>query len=454
MKILIVGTGYVGLVTGACFAEMGHQVICLDIDEKKIASLNAGKIPIYEPGLEELVLRNVASSRLEFTTDYTYGVTSSLLCFLAVPTPASVDGAADVSYVLTAARQIADCMDDYKVIINKSTVPIGTATLVERSIEEQLQSRGINLPFDVVSNPEFLKEGDAIRDFMKPDRVVIGVNSSQVEKLMRELYHPFMINHDRILVMDIPSAEMTKYAANAMLATRISFMNELAQICEKTGADVEKVRLGIGSDQRIGYAFLYPGAGYGGSCFPKDIKALRNTAHQLNIETPLLNAVENVNIKQKLLLVEKIRSYFLSKGGLKNRLIAIWGLSFKPGTDDVREAPSLVLIQALLREGAHLRLYDPVAMDCAKKLIPHHPHITWCNDPLDAASGVEAIALVTEWKQFRFLDFPTLLNHMKGNAFFDFRNLYSPLEMSQLGFDYFCIGKKPAYAASLLLQEG
>lgn len=433
MRILIVGTGYVGLVSGACFAEMGHNVICLDIDEEKIEKLKRGRLTIYEPGLEEIVKRNVAAGRLSFTTDYRAAVVESKICFIAVPTPAKADGSCDISYVLAAAERIAEEMDEYKIIVNKSTVPIGTAAKIAEILSER------EIEFDVVSNPEFLKEGDAVNDFMKPDRIVVGATSQRAITMMKELYAPFQLNHERMLIMDPPSAEMTKYAANAMLACRISFMNELANLCELVDADISQVRKGIGSDSRIGNAFLYAGVGYGGSCFPKDVKALAATARALDYETPLLDAIEEVNAKQKLVIGKKILSYF---GDLSNKTIAIWGLAFKPGTDDMREAPSKVLIKTLLKEGAYLRLFDPVAMDVAKKEFAKSPQVTFCKDEFEAAKGADAIALMTEWKQFRFVDFGRVLKIMKGRAFFDGRNQYQPPEMARKGFDYFSIGQR------------
>jgi UDPglucose 6-dehydrogenase len=439
MKILVVGTGYVGLVTGACFAEMGHHVICLDIDRDKIEKLKEGRIPIYEPGLEEIVKRNRNDGRLEFTTDYAYGVASSLFCFIAVSTPAGEDGSADISYVRRAAEQIAEHMNGYKIIVNKSTVPVGSARAVGEIIQSVLDKRGVSYEFDTVSNPEFLKEGDAVNDFMKPDRIVIGTDNPRVEALMEELYAPFNLNHDRLITMDPLSAEMTKYAANAMLASRISFMNEIAGLCEHVGADISMVRKGIGSDRRIGYAFLYAGAGYGGSCFPKDVKALRATGREYGCPTPLIDAVEEVNARQKELLGEKIITHF--GDGLSDKVIAIWGLSFKPGTDDMREAPSLVLIRQLLARGAYLRLYDPVAMPRAKEILKKSPQILWCRDEFEAAKGADAIALVTEWKQFRFVDFEKVLP--KQRLFFDGRNQYHPQEMANRGYEYHSIGQPP-----------
>ncbi len=439
MKILIVGTGYVGLVTGACFAEMGHHVICLDIDQNKIDQLKQGVIPIYEPGLEEIVKRNAKAGRLEFTIDYSYGVLSSSVCFIAVSTPPDEDGSADLSHVKAAAREIAKHMNGYKIIVNKSTVPVGTAIEVTKTMRAIL---GDNGSFDVVSNPEFLKEGDAVNDFMKPDRIIIGSDNPRAIAVMQELYSPFNLNHERILIMDLPSAEMTKYAANAMLASRISFMNEIAGLCEEVGADITKIRQGIASDKRIGHAFLYAGAGYGGSCFPKDVKAIKAMAHQKGYDSPLLDAIEQVNARQKEVIGKKLDAYFESLGGFEGKTIAIWGLSYKPGTDDMREAPSLTLIRFLLERGAHVRLYDPVAMSKAREMLKTSPQIQWSSDEFEAAKGADAIALMTEWKQFRFLDFDRVLSQMKGKAFFDGRNQYHPAKMAQNGFDYFSIGRK------------
>ncbi|MBS0620463.1 MAG: UDP-glucose/GDP-mannose dehydrogenase family protein [Verrucomicrobia bacterium] len=433
MNILMVGTGYVGLVTAACFAEMGHSVICLDIDARKIALLNAGEVPFYEPGLKELVERGVQAGRLTFTTDYALSVAHSAVCFLAVPTPSNPDGSCDLSCVFAAASEIARHMDSYKILVNKSTVPVGTAHLVEAHVAAILKQ---NIPFDIVSNPEFLKEGAALNDCMKPDRIVIGTKSEHAAKVMREIYSGFTVSRDRILCMDILSAEMTKYAANAMLALRISFMNELSALCEKTGANIHEVRQGIGSDARIGYQFLYAGIGYGGSCFPKDVRALCQTAKNHDLSLSILEAVEAVNEKQKRLLAKKILAYFSSHGGVRDRTIAIWGLSFKPDTDDMREAPSLLLIEELLAHGAILRLFDPVASDNAKKILPPHPRITYCTDEYEAANGADAIALVTEWKQFRFVDFSKILTRL----FFDGRNQYSPQEMQKRGILYFGVG--------------
>ncbi len=437
MNLLIVGTGYVGLVTGACFAEMGHHVMCLDIDQKKIENLLKGELPFYEPGLEELVKRNIQAGRLFFTTDYKTGVEFALVCFIAVPTPSDEDGSCDLSYVLTAADQIAKHIDSYKIIVNKSTVPVGSSQKVKESVKAVMSSQGKDYPFDVVSNPEFLKEGSAVSDCMKPDRIILGVDNPKSASLMKEIYSAFTLNHDRILIMDPISAEMTKYAANAMLANRISFMNELAGLCERLGANINEVRVGIGSDTRIGYQFLYAGIGYGGSCFPKDIRALRAMAKEVNYETPLLEAVNTINERQKKWLAEKMRRHF---GDVSGKTIAIWGLAFKPNTDDMREAPSVDLIKELLASGARLRLFDPAATTKAQQSLPSHPDIHWCRDEYEAAHQADAIALVTEWKQFRFVDFTRVLETMMGKAFFDGRNQYKIQEMRSKGFEYFGVG--------------
>jgi UDPglucose 6-dehydrogenase len=438
MHILMVGTGYVGLVTAACLSDMGHHVICLDIDAQKIALLNQGILPIFEPGLKEIVERNFEAGRLSFTTDYAEGVKRSTVCFIAVPTPSLEDGSCDLSYVYSAASEIARHIDGYKIIVNKSTVPIGTASQMNQLISAVLRESKSEYDFDIVSNPEFLKEGCAIADCMKPDRIILGVENSNAAKIMREIYSAFTINHDSIFVMDTISAEMTKYAANAMLALRISFMNELAHLCEKTGADIKQVRIGVGSDQRIGYQFLYAGAGYGGSCFPKDIRALASIAKQQDVEMTILNSIEEVNERQKMFLAEKILSYFSSQGGVKGKTIAIWGLSFKPDTDDIREAPSLTLIRELLSQGAVIRAYDPVAMSNASKIFG--TDVVFCKDEYEAALDADAIVLVTEWKQFRFVDFSKIVPDLKQKVFFDGRNQYQLSEMQALGLEYFGIG--------------
>ncbi|MCH9631751.1 MAG: UDP-glucose 6-dehydrogenase TuaD [Chlamydiae bacterium] len=445
MEILIIGSGYVGLVTGTCFAEMGHNVICLDIDAKKIDDLNQGRVPFYEPGLEEIVQRNMKNKRLRFTTSYKEGVTNSELSFIAVSTPQAEDESAELRYVDQAAKSIAEHIEDYHIIINKSTVPVGTANRVRTTIQKRLDELEKDVPFDVASNPEFLKEGSAVYDFMKPDRIVIGVDNEKVGGILRSLYASFSVNHDKILIMDILSAELTKYASNAMLAARISFMNEIANICEEVGADVGKVRKAVGADKRLGYNFLYPGAGYGGSCFPKDIKAFRSTAKKYKCGTDILDAVETVNQKQKQLLAQKIESYF--KGELEGKTIGIWGLSFKPDTDDMRQAPALTLIKILHEQGAQLQLYDPIAMENAKLYVKGlEDQITWCANELEAAESADAVVLITEWRQFRFINLEDVLSKMKGHAFFDGRNQYQPKEMASLGFDYISIGRKGVYA--------
>lgn len=440
MKILFIGTGYVGLVSGACLAEMGHHVTCLDINKVKIDQLLAGIIPIYEPGLGEIIKRTANSGRLKFTTNYVQSVAEATVCFIAVDTPVSEEGHANMDFVKSVASSIGEHMQNYTVVVNKSTVPVGSADLVKQIISESLEKRQLTIPFDVVSNPEFLKEGNAVNDFMKPDRIIIGTDSPKAAAIMKEIYAPFMLSHDRLLLMNSSSAEMTKYAANAMLATRISFMNELAGFCELTGADITNVRKGIGADKRIGYSFLYPGPGFGGSCLPKDIRALKSHAKSIGYEMPLISAVETVNNRQKTLLAKKIMEYYVDKGGAAGKTIAILGLSFKPDTDDMRESAALTLIHQLLAEKAQLRLYDPAAMENAKKILPDTPQIIWCKDEIQAATNADAIALMTEWKQFRFLDFDKILPKMKGKAFFDGRNQYNPEEMLKKGVDYFCFG--------------
>lgn len=445
MHILVVGIGYVGLVTATCLSEMGHHVVCLDIDKEKVDRLNQGFIPIYEPGLEEMVKRNVEAGRIHFTTDYPESVSQSNVCFICVDTPVDEKGNANLTSVESVSRSLAQYMNQPTIIVNKSTVPPGTAHKITAWIQETLDERAASIDFDVVANPEFLKEGCAVVDFMKPDRVVLGIDNEKSTKIMKEVYSPFMLSHDRLMIMDTTSAEMTKYASNAMLATRISFMNQLAGLCEKTGADVNKVRVGMGADARIGYSYLYAGAGYGGSCLPKDITALKTHGRQLDYPMTLLEAVHDINQKQKTVLGEKITTYFSEKGKLQGKTIAILGLAFKPDTDDMREATSLVLIQQLLSQGAILKLFDPVAMNCAKNHLPNDPNIIWCKDEYEAAIEADAITLVTEWKQFRFLDFDRLLKEMKGHAIFDGRNQYNPEELNRLGFDYVCIGVRPQY---------
>ncbi len=443
MRLLIVGVGYVGLVTGACFAEMGHHVVCLDVNKEKIDKLKQGHIPIYEPGLEEIVQRNIKANRLVFTTEYSDAVSTASVCFITVDTPSSEDGHADLSYVFRAATSIAEHMENEKLIVIKSTVPVGTSQEVSRLIKQRLIESNRSISFALVSNPEFLKEGNAVNDFMKPDRVIIGVDSSMAADTMKEIYSPFMLSHERLIIMDIASAEMTKYASNAMLATRISFMNELAGLCELTGADINKVRKGMGSDKRIGYHFLYAGPGFGGSCFPKDLKALKYQAEKLHYPLSIISAVEHVNFKQKQVLGNKLTRYFAQQDGLANKTIGILGLAFKPDTDDMREAASLVLIEYLVSQGCHLRLYDPIAMPNAKKILGHRSQIHWSQDEFDAANGADAIVFVTEWKQFRFLDFDQLRSLMRGRVIFDGRNQYNPAELAKKGFDYIGIGHAP-----------
>lgn len=446
MNILVIGTGYVGLVSGTCFAEMGHHVTCLDINETKISSLQKGQIPIYEPGLEEMVKRNSQAKRLFFTTNYQTAVLNAEVIFLAVNTPAQDCGATNLDFLLSAAENLAQHLNRYTVIVNKSTVPCGTAEKVRQTIQKTLKNRQVDVEFDMVSNPEFLKEGDAINDCMKPDRIILGLDSEKAAQIMQEIYEPFAFNHEKVITMDIPSAEMTKYAANAMLATRISFMNELSNLCEKTGADINSVRRGIGSDARIGYSFLYAGTGYGGSCFPKDLKSLLSTAKELQSGAEIIDAVERVNYKQKRVLFSKLMAYFHDKGGLANKTFALWGLAFKPNTDDIREAPSLTLIELLEEFGCHIRAYDPVAMENVQSTLTNASNVTFCDDELDAAKGADAILLLTEWKQFRSVDLKQVLQTMKGQAFFDGRNQYKPQYMAQKGFDYFSIGRAPAMA--------
>lgn len=453
MNILVIGCGYVGLVTGTCFAEMGHHVTCLDIDNKKINMLENGEIPIFEPGLQEMLNRNVQAKRLRFTTDYQDAVNSNLICFLAVDTPPGENGSADLSRVLKASEQIAHAMNDYRIIVSKSTVPVGTCKKIREKISSVLSDRQLDLSFDVVSNPEFLKEGDAIADFMKPDRIIIGVDNDRSEAIMKELYSSFTINHERIIFMDCASSELSKYAANAMLATRISFMNELAGLCEILGADIEKIRKGIGSDQRIGYKFLYPGVGYGGSCFPKDVQALCSSSQQVSHPSTLIEAVEDVNQRQKQVMAKKVKHYFESRGGLSDKVIAILGLAFKPGTDDMRQAPSLTFIEEIRKSCPKLRVYDPVAMDKAKQAIVDPQGIVYCETEMDAARGADAVVLMTEWKSFRFLNFSQMLEEMRGNAFFDGRNQYKPVDMAKKGFDYHCIGRKTVLAKDFMQMK-
>ena len=442
MKITVVGTGYVGLVTGACLAEMGNHVLCLDVDTDKIAALRQGVIPIYEPNLEDMVRRNAAAQRLEFTTDTDRAVAHGTLQFIAVGTPPDEDGSADLRHVIAAAEAIGARMTDYKVVIDKSTVPVGTAERVREVVAAALARRGVAVDFAVVSNPEFLKEGAAVNDFMRPDRVVIGADDERAVLLMRALYSPYVRNRDRVLVMDVKSAEFTKYAANAMLATRISFMNELARVAEVVGADIELVRQGIGSDPRIGTQFLYAGCGYGGSCFPKDVKALIHSGGQAGHELKLLKAVEAVNETQKRVLADKVVARF--GADLTGRRFALWGLAFKPGTDDLREAPSRVLIEQLTQRGAEIVAYDPVAMNEARRLMSLQPRLHYAESANAALAGADALVIVTEWKEFRSPDFDAIRHSLREPVVFDGRNLFEPTLMKTLGIEYHAIGRAAA----------
>jgi UDPglucose 6-dehydrogenase len=437
MKITVIGTGYVGLVTGACLSEVGIEVTCVDIDRKKIEGLKNGILPIYEPGLEELVKRNYNKGRLNFSTELGDAIRGSEAAFIAVGTPPGEDGSADLKYVLGVAKEIGLSMTDYLVVITKSTVPVGTAEKVRNAVAGTLEARGVNFSFDVASNPEFLKEGAAIEDFMKPDRIVVGIDSDEAHKIMDKLYRPFTLNGHPVIFMDIPSAEMTKYAANAMLATKISFMNDIANLCEKMGADVNWVRKGIGSDPRIGHKFIYPGIGYGGSCFPKDVKALARTGRENGHVMRILEAVEQVNEAQKSVLFNKINAYF--GGDLQGKTIAFWGLSFKPNTDDMREAPSVVIANLLLGAGAKVRAYDPVAMEEAKHQLGDT--ITYCDSEMEAAQGADAVALITEWSEFRIPNWEKVAQSMTGKVVFDGRNLYRRESLNEYGFDYYGIGQ-------------
>ncbi|MBX7489935.1 UDP-glucose dehydrogenase family protein [Helicobacter turcicus] len=441
MNIAIVGTGYVGLVSGACFADMGNNVICVDVVESKIQKLNKGEIPIFEPGLEELVQRNLQNKNLHFTTSLKKALIKAEVVFIAVGTPMGEDGSADLQYVLNVAREIGQQMERKLLIVNKSTVPVGTAQKVEDVVRVELQKRNVKIPFAVASNPEFLKEGDAINDFLRPDRVVIGIEKEWVKEILKEVYAPFLRSHDRLITMDIKSAEMTKYAANAMLATKISFINEIARICEVVGADVNQVRIGIGSDKRIGYSFIYPGCGYGGSCFPKDVKALEKIAQDNGVEAKMLQATEQVNQAQKRILGEKILKHFGEN--LKGKRIGIWGLSFKPGTDDMREATSIVLIKTLIDRGAEVCVYDPKAMEEARGFyLKGISNIIYANNKYDALSGCAAMVLVTEWKEFRSPDFLEIKERLELPVIFDGRNQYNAKRLKELGFTYYQIGVK------------
>ena len=438
MNIAIVGTGYVGLVTGTCFAETGVNVTCVDVDEKKIERLTNGEIPIYEPGLDQMVLKNVKAGRLKFTTDLASILNEQEIVFIAVGTPPDEDGSADLKYVLQVAKTIGENLNQYLVVVTKSTVPVGTARKVRATIEAELKKRDADIPFDVASNPEFLKEGNAIKDFMSPDRVVVGVESEQAKKKLTKLYKPFLINNFRVIFMDIPSAEMTKYAANSMLATRISFMNDIANLCERVGADVNMVRAGIGSDTRIGRKFLYAGCGYGGSCFPKDVKALIKTADQNGYSMEVLKAVERVNERQKGILFEKLQKAFNGES-LKGKTIALWGLSFKPETDDMRESTALVIIQKLLDAGCTIRAYDPIAMDeCRRRM---GDSVLYCRDMYDAVLDADALLLLTEWKEFRLPTWGVIRKAMRHPLVIDGRNIFDIDEVLESGFEYHCIGK-------------
>ncbi len=439
MKISVIGTGYVGLVTGACFSEMGNSVICVDIDESKIQNLKNGTIPIYEPGLEKIVVENYKQNRLNFTTDMKEALTKSDICFIAVGTPMGEDGSADLKYVLEVAKSIGKFMDHHMYIVDKSTVPVGTAQKVKETIQKELDKRDSDLTFDVISNPEFLKEGAAIADFMKPDRVVVGASSDDAFSIMRELYAPFTLNHDRFVAMDIRSAEMTKYAANAMLATKISFMNEIANICERVGANVNHVREGIGSDSRIGYSFIYPGCGYGGSCFPKDVKALAKTARDFGYTPRILDAIEAVNYDQKKVISNKVIDRFGED--LSDKTFAIWGLAFKPGTDDMREASSITIISELTKHGAKIKAYDPKAEHEAKThYLKDNTNIEYFQSKYDALNGSDAMILVTEWKEFRSPDFEEMKKRLKNPIIFDGRNQYNRKRLLKSGFEYYEIG--------------
>lgn len=439
MKIAVVGTGYVGLVSGTCFAETGVDVVCVDIDQRKIDMLNNGQIPIYEPGLEDIYKKNVEKGRLTFSNNLAESIKEADAAFIAVGTPPDEDGSADLKYVLGVAREIGKNMDHYMVVVTKSTVPVGTSVKVKNAILEELKKRNADVPFDVASNPEFLKEGSAVDDFLKPDRIVVGTESEAAKKVMNRLYKPFVLNGHPILFMDITSSEMTKYAANSMLATKISFINDIANLCEIVGADVDAVRKGIGSDTRIGYKFIYPGTGYGGSCFPKDVQALVRTADENGYSLEILKAVEAVNYRQKTVLYSKIHHHF--KGDLKGKKFAVWGLAFKPKTDDMREAPSLVIIEKLLEAGASVVAYDPVAMHEAQRILGDK--IDYAKDEYEASIDADAVVLVTEWSEFRSPNFRVLQKLLKNKLIFDGRNIYDPSELAELGFSYYAIGRKP-----------
>jgi UDPglucose 6-dehydrogenase len=441
MRVAIFGTGYVGLVTGACLADTGNHVLCVDIDEAKVERLNRGEVPIYEPGLGQLFERTTAAGRLKFTTDVRAGVAHGVFQFIAVGTPPGEDGSADLSHVVKVAQSIGEQIADYRVVVTKSTVPVGTVDLVKAEIDRVLAERGLKIDFDVVSNPEFLKEGAAVEDFMKPDRIIVGTSSHRAVELISALYEPYNRNHDRVIVMDERSAELTKYAANAMLATKISFMNELANLAERVGADIEQVRVGIGSDPRIGYSFIYPGCGYGGSCFPKDVKALAVSASSNGYRAQILEAVDQVNDRQKEVLFGKIERHFGGKPNLKGKVIALWGLAFKPNTDDMREAPSRALMEALWMSGARVQAYDPVSTREARHLYGDRADLTLCERADDALAGADALAIVTEWHEFRSPDFEAVKAALREPVIFDGRNLYDPKLLAQQGIRYYAIGR-------------
>ena len=439
MKVTVFGSGYVGLVTGACLAEVGNHVLCVDIDPARVSSLKKGKVPIYEPGLTEMVKKGIAAGNLKFTTNAAEGVAHGLLLFIAVGTPSDEDGSADLQHVEAVARTIGECLDDYRIVINKSTVPVGTADRVRQVIDKELLNRKCNVDFDVVSNPEFLKEGAAINDFMKPDRIIVGFEGERAREPLRELYAPFNRNHEKLIEMDTRSAELTKYAANAMLATKISFMNEMANLAELVGADIESIRNGIGADPRIGYHFIYPGCGYGGSCFPKDVRALIHMSNVHNHPSRIFNAVNEVNIQQKGRLFEKIQTRFIGK--LKGVTVALWGLSFKPNTDDMREAPSRDLMEALWAHGAKVQAYDPIAMNEARHIYGDRDDLLLADSPYAALKGADALVIVTEWSTFRSPDFDQIKQELKQPIVFDGRNLFEPDDMAKKGIEYFAIGR-------------
>ncbi len=439
MRLTIFGSGYVGLVTGVCLAEVGNHVLCVDVDQRKVDMLKRGESPIYEPGLDDLLKKNIEAGRISFTSDPAEGVNHGLFQFIAVGTPPDEDGSADLKYVLAVAEAIGQNLSEYRVVVTKSTVPVGTADKVRAKIDQTLQKRGASFEFDVVSNPEFLKEGAAINDFMKPDRIVVGTDNPRTAELLKALYDPFTRSRERMIVMDVRSSELTKYAANAMLATKISFMNELANLAERMGADIEKVRLGIGSDPRIGYHFIYPGCGYGGSCFPKDVQALSRSANEHDFDAALLNAVEHVNKKQKSVVFEKLNRFF--GGDLNGKTVALWGLAFKPNTDDMREAPSRTLMESLWKAGARVRAYDPVAGEEAHRIYGDRPDLELVKSSTDALTGADALAIVTEWQEFRSPDFDTIRTTLNNPVIFDGRNLYDPSFVKRFGLKYFAIGR-------------